>query len=62
MKNKKKNNIQTFKMDGMIHKTNSLTGCCDAFGEKCKCGGFMHYQPIYGGCYYKCEDCHRKET
>lgn len=46
-----------FIMDGSEHTTNKETGCCDGFGRECSCGGFMHYQPIYGGYYYKCEIC-----
>jgi len=42
-----------FVMDGTEHSK----GDCDQFGKRCKCGGWMHYQPIYGGYYYKCEEC-----
>ena len=52
--------IETFIMDGSEHTTNSITGCCDSFGKQCVCGGFMHYQPVYGGYYYECERCHKK--
>lgn len=48
-----------FTMDGSEHEDNATTGCCDGFGKTCpKCGGFMHYQPVYGGYYYECEQCH----
>lgn len=50
-----------FTMDGTEHLRESETGCCGSFGKKCECGGFMHYQPVYGGYYYKCEAC-LKET
>jgi len=48
-------------MDEMKYTTNRPTGCCDAFGKQCECGGFMHYQSRYGGYYYECENCHTKE-
>jgi hypothetical protein len=51
-----------FIMDEMEHTTNSITGCCDVHGKQCICGGFMHYQPTYGGYYYECEKCHKKAT
>jgi hypothetical protein len=50
-----------FFMDGSEHTKEDETGCCGSFGKKCECGGFMHYQPVYGGQYYKCEQC-GKET
>lgn len=46
-----------FHMDGSAHYKNKVTGCCDIFGKTCSCGGFMHYQPVYGGYYYQCEEC-----
>lgn len=46
-------NCSAFLMDGTEH----TTGCCDAFGKPCKCGGWMHYQPVYGGYFYECERC-----
>jgi hypothetical protein len=47
-----------FHEDGTPHYRKAETGCCDGFGEVCEaCGGFCHYQPVYGGYYYKCEDC-----
>jgi predicted nucleic acid-binding Zn ribbon protein len=46
-----------FHMDGSAHYKEEETRCCGSFGKKCKCGGFMHYQPVYGGYYYKCEVC-----
>lgn len=50
-----------FLMDGEEHYLNALSGCCNVFGKQCSCGGFMHYQPVYGGYYYKCEKCLREE-
>ena len=59
--NKPENNDVVFLMDGMEHTVNNETGCCDQFGKICQCGGFMHYQPIYGGYYYKCEKCKKED-
>jgi len=58
---KKEDIIEIFTMDGSEHTANDTTGCCDLFGRKCKCGGFMHHQPVYGGYYYECEKCHIQE-
>lgn len=44
-----------FLMDGMEHYPDP--GCCGAFGKECSCGGNLHYQPVYGGFYYKCDKC-----
>ena len=53
-----KKKIPILIMDGSEHFKNSETGCCESFGKEClHCGGFMHYQPVYGGYYYQCEDC-----
>lgn len=51
--------VRVFEMDGSEHEApERLTGCCGHFGKECsKCGGFMHYQPTYGGYFYRCEDC-----
>lgn len=46
-----------FFMDGSAHHKEEITDCCGSFGKTCSCGGFMHYQPVYGGYYYKCEKC-----
>lgn len=46
-----------FMMDGSLHFKHSETGCCGNFGKTCKCDGYMHYQPVYGGYYYQCEKC-----
>lgn len=36
----------------------SKTGCCQNMDRKCPaCGGFMHYQAIWGGYFYRCENC-----
>lgn len=46
-----------FMMDGSLHFEQEKTNCCGNFGKTCECGGYMHYQPVYGGFYYKCEKC-----
>jgi hypothetical protein len=48
-----------FEMDGSEHYLEAVTGCCGNFGQQCSCGGFMHYQPIYGGYFYQCELCRK---
>ena len=53
----KKEEWIVFTMDGTKHAKHEETGCCEGFGKKCLCGGYMHYQPIYGGYYFKCELC-----
>lgn len=50
-----------FEMDGMPHYRGGEDCCCYTDGKVCKCGGYMHYQPVYGGYYYKCDEC-KKET
>jgi len=45
-----------FTMDGSNHYLDHEK-CCGHFGKTCDCGGYMHYQPVYGGFYYKCEKC-----
>ena len=61
MENKEKRILM---MDGSEHtvpgrRTRDDEGCdCAVHGKNCpKCGGFMHFQPIYGGQYWECEDC-----
>ncbi len=49
-----------FCMDSDVHTKFITTGCCHTFGKKCKCGGWMHYQAVYNGEYYKCEKCLRE--
>jgi hypothetical protein len=47
-----------FDMDGTPHLKGDVTGCCSGFEKQCpKCKGYSHYQPTYGGYYYKCENC-----
>ena len=46
-------------MDETEHTDYKTTGCCKQFGKKCVCGGWMHYQPIYGGYFYECEVCNK---
>ena len=49
-----------FDMDGMPHFSYT-TGCCDLHGKACiACGGWMHFQPVYGGYCHKCEQCKRE--
>lgn len=50
-----------FNMDGSIHTLVKETGCCQNEGKLCECGGWMHYQPVYGGYFYECEVCHKTE-
>ena len=57
----KEGRSETFMMDGCEH-TIGDPNCCGSFGEACthpKCSGIMHYQPVYGGYYYKCDKCGR---
>lgn len=53
-------NLQTFEMDGSEHIFPAeISGCCQTYGKVCKeCGGWCHYQPVYGGYYFECEKCH----
>jgi len=51
-----------FYMDESEHYYHNKTGCCDDTGKRCHCGGWCHYQPIYGGYYYKCEICREEST
>ena len=53
--------IIPFNMDGMEHTPMDETGCCQPFAKRCSCGGWMHYQPVYGGYYYECEVCHKTD-
>jgi hypothetical protein len=47
-----------FHIDGSPHYREAETECCGNFGRVCAaCGGFQHYQPLWGGYVYKCEDC-----
>lgn len=49
---------EIFLMDGSEH-TKGDRDCCGHFGKECKCGGILHYQPVYGGFFYKCDNCAR---
>ena len=51
----------SFTMDGTEHTDYTSTGCCQYSGKACKCGGWMHYQAIYGGYYYECDICHARD-
>lgn len=50
-------------MDGEEHTANNETECCTLMGRACiyGCGGWMHYQPVYGGQFYQCEKCKRTD-
>ncbi len=50
-----------FHMDGTPHYQEAATHCCGQFSKICICGGVCHYQPVYGGYYYKCESCFRED-
>ena len=54
----------SFEMDGMVHYVgNEGEDCCEGFGKICPapaCGGYMHYQPVWGGYFYECERCHAR--
>lgn len=50
----------SFDMDGTEHAAPAATtGCCRQFGRACPCGGWQHYEAVYGGYYYQCERCGR---
>jgi len=56
-------NVLVLVMDGSDHTDYETTGCCSQFGRRCNsCGGWMHYQPIYGGYYYQCETCKKTDV
>lgn len=45
-------------MDGTDHPTDGTCWCSGVReGQLCSCGGQQHYQPVYGGYYYQCEEC-----
>ncbi len=47
---------EAFFIDGAMHKKDF---CCESEERTCdSCNGNLHYQPIYGGYLYECEDCH----
>lgn len=52
----KKGKELIFFMDDEEHIV-SNNDCCSNFGKKCKCGGIMHFQPVYGGIFYRCDRC-----
>lgn len=45
-----------FFMDGEEHIVGD-NDCCLSFRKRCKCGGIMHFQPVYGGIFYRCDRC-----
>ena len=67
--------IKTFDMDGCEHTVGDPDCCgsfgeiCVAavnqvtwgkgVGAFDRCEGILHYQPVYGGYYYKCDKCGR---
>lgn len=52
---------EPFFLDGEKHTDYKTTRCCEGWGKPCKCGGFMHYQPVMGSWYYECEMCHSRD-
>lgn len=53
--------VVVFEMDGTEHFNNEETGCCTNWGGRCECGGWLHWQPVYGGYYYKCDKCKEEQ-
>lgn len=51
--------MKTFFMDGINHVIGD-EGCCRT-GLRCRCGGVIHYQPVYGGYEMECDCCHTKD-
>lgn len=49
----------TLDMDGTEHEIPGRDRCfCRTSGKDCPdCGSYMHYQPVHGGYFYRCEDC-----
>ncbi|MHC4216129.1 MAG: hypothetical protein ACYSWP_22475, partial [Planctomycetota bacterium] len=41
-------------IDEPIKSTSKTQMYC---GAPCKCGGIIHWQPIYGGYYFQCDGC-----
>lgn len=64
MSEPKEQRTSIMEMDGSEHQIPGEENCfCGSFGKKCpKCGGFAHYQPVYGSFYYECEKCHYQWT
>jgi hypothetical protein len=50
-----------FEMDGSPHFLKESGCCCTTETKKCECGGSMHYQPVWGGYYRKCEVCGKED-
>lgn len=50
---------RTMDMDGTEHEVPGKESChCASHGRTCeKCGGFAHFQGVYGGIFWRCEDC-----
>ncbi len=49
-----KNGELVLLMDGEEHLVEDPS-CCDE--GKCKCGGLIHFQPVYGGQFRRCDKC-----
>ncbi len=45
-----------FLIDGEEHTVGD-SSCCGSFGQECKCEGIIHFQPVYGGIVYRCDQC-----
>ena len=56
LKMNKKGKELIFLMDDNEHIIGD-NECCGIFGEKCKCGGIMHFQFVYDGIFYRCDRC-----
>lgn len=58
--------VECLDMDGMQHPTPGRERChcgLQAHGVTCPyCGGFAHYQPVWGGYYRQCEVCRKTWT
>ncbi len=61
MEKEKQNPDFVFHLDGSAHYKYKETGCCSPHGKTCTCGGYMHYQPVYGGYFYQCETCNKQD-
>ena len=43
-------------LDGFLHRAGE-SECCSILGRRCRCGGFVHITPCYGGLVEACESC-----
>ena len=53
---------ETFNMDETEHIVGKDCHCGPESYPKCSCGGLKHFQGVYGGFYYECEDCHKTSS